>query len=153
MAKSLNLCQFIGNMGKDPEVKYLPDGKAVSNFSIACADDYKDAQGKKVEKTNWIPCVAFGRVGEIVGEYCRKGSKVYVSGKQVTRSWQDQAGQTRYATEIVVSELQMLDSKPEGAQAPAQDYRGHTGSNQANPTSAPTQPPAGFDNFDDDIPF
>lgn len=160
MAKSLNLCQFIGNIGKDPETSYPASGSAITKFSIACSDDYKDKNtGQMVQQTNWINVVAFGRLAEIVGEYCRKGSKVYVSGKQVTRKWTDQSGADRYSTEIVANDLQMLDGKRDDSptqaapQPPQQpDYRGHTGSNQANPTSAPAQP-QNFDSFDDDLPF
>lgn len=163
MSKSLNLCQFIGNMGSDPEQTFMPNGNAVSKFSIGVSDDYKDKNtGQKVEQTNWIRCVAFGNLAEIIGQYCKKGSKVYISGKQVTRSWQDQQNQTRYSTEIVVGDLQMLDSRPQGQQVQQQDYRGHAGSNQHNPTygqqaAPPSQPQAqpspDFDGFEDNIPF
>ena len=99
MSKDLNLCQFIGRLGKDPEVRYTPDGKAVANFSIACSDDYKAKSGEKIEQTNWIKIVAWGRLAEICGEYLKKGSQVYIAGKQVTRKWQDKDGNDRYSTE------------------------------------------------------
>lgn len=148
MAKSLNLCQFIGHIGKDVDISYMPNGKAVAKFSIACADDYKDQQGKKVERTNWINVVAFDKVAEIIGEFCRKGSKIYVSGKQVTRKWQAQDGTDRYSTEIVATDMQMLDSKPQ------------SGDGQQAQPAQPTQrnaqyaqgPAPGAEEFDE-IPF
>lgn len=119
MSKDLNQCNFIGRLGRDPEIKYLPDGKAVANFSIACGDDYKAKDGQKVEQTNWVNIVAFGRLAEIIGEYCSKGSRVFVSGKQVTRKWQHKStGEDRYTTEIVASEMQLLDSRGATADTP-----------------------------------
>lgn len=112
MSKDLNQCNFIGRLGQDVELKYTPAGKAVANISIACGDDYKNKDtGEKVEQTNWVRVVAFGRLAEVIGEFCHKGSRIFVSGKQVTRKWQDQNGQDRYSTEIVASEMQLLDSK------------------------------------------
>lgn len=143
MSKDLNLCQFIGRLGQDPEVKYMPSGSAVANLSIACGDDYKDkSTGEKVEKTNWIRLVIFGRLAEIAGEYLRKGSQVYVSGKQVTRKWQNKDGQDQYTTEVIVDNLQMLGSKGEGRAEPA-DAGTSTGGGDH----------AGGGGFDDDIPF
>lgn len=158
MSKDLNQCNFIGRLGRDPDVKFMPSGKAVVNFSIACGDDYKDKQsGQKVEKTNWINVVAFDRLAEVIGEYLKKGSKVYVTGKQVTRKWQDNTGADRYTTEIIANDMQMLDSRNDGGeplpnraaqqQAPAQQAPA-----QNQQQGQPNQP-AGFDNFDDDIPF
>lgn len=147
MSKNLNLCQFIGRFGNDPEIKYMPSGDAVANFSIACGDDYKDKQGNKVEQTNWINIVAFGRLAEIIGEYGKKGSKIYVSGKQRTRKWQAQDGSDRYTTEIVANYLEMLGGKQDQS----------TDSNQtpkSNPHSSKGQPePYPMEAFDDDIPF
>jgi len=145
MARSLNLCQFIGHIGKAPEISYMPNGKAVTKFSIACADDYKDKQGNKVEQTNWIRCVSFDRIAEIIGEYCRQGSKIYVSGKQTTREWTDDQNVKRYSTEIVVSDMQMLDSKDDSKpqSAPSQPAR----------EPAPAQNQAESDAMFDDIPF
>lgn len=144
MSRDLNQCNFIGRLGKDIDLKYMPNGNAVANFSIACGDDYtKD--GQKVEQTNWINVVMFGKSAENLAKYCGKGSRIYVSGKQVTRKWQGAAGEDRYTTEINAREFQMLDGKPVESKAPAQ-----------NRTPAPSQQPApqgGFDDFDDDIPF
>ncbi len=151
MSKDLNQCNFIGRIGKDVDCKYMPNGNAVVNFSIACSDDYKNkSTGEKVEKTNWINIVAFDRLAEIITEYCTKGSKVFISGKQTTRKWQDQSGNNRYTTEIIANDLQMLDSRGGGGnfnQSPNQESG-----------TAPQQKPAssttgGMDNFDDDIPF
>lgn len=159
MSKDLNQCNFIGRLGRAPESRFMPSGGAVANFSIACGDDYRDKQtGQKVEQVNWVNVVAFGRLAEIVGEYLRKGSKVYVSGKQVTRKWQDKTtGADRYTTEIVASEMQMLDSRGDGggqgagqAAAPAQQAPAAQNAAQA----APAGQGGGFDdNLDDDIPF
>lgn len=133
MSKDLNLCQFIGRLGQDPEVKYTPSGTAVANLSIACGDDYKDKDGQKVQQTNWIRVVMWGRLAEIAGEYLSKGSQVYISGKQVTRKWQDKEGRDQYTTEVVANNLQMLGSK---------------GGDHSQP-----EPAAERDDFDDDIPF
>ena len=159
MSKDLNQCNFIGRVGKDIELKYTAGGSAVANFSIACGDDYKDKQGNKVEQTNWISIVIFGKLAEICGQYLTKGSQVYISGKQVTRKWQDQSGADRYTTEIVASEMQMLGSK--GGAAP----QGQNEQQQSRPQQAPNKPgqkqqqgpngpaPTQPDDWDDDIPF
>ena len=138
MAKGVNKCTFIGNLGSDPETRYTNQGKAVCNFSIAISETWKDKDtGQRQERTEWIRIVAFGRLGEICGEYLKKGSKVYIEGAMRTRKWQDQSGQDRYTTEIVAEEMQMLGSRSDQAAAP------------------PQQAPAGsgFDDFNDDIPF
>lgn len=114
MSKDLNQCNFIGRLSKDIELKYTASGSAVANFSIACGDDYKSKDGQKVEQTNWINVVAFGKLGEICAQYLTKGKQVYISGKQVTRKWQDKDGQDRYTTEIVANEMQLLGSKSDG---------------------------------------
>lgn len=109
----INKCIFIGNLGNDPETKFLPNGDAVTNISIAISETWKDKNtGEDKEKTEWIRIVAFKRLAEIMSEYLKKGSKVYIEGKMVTRKWQDQSGQDKYSTEIVASQMQMLDSKP-----------------------------------------
>ena len=143
MSKDLNSCSFIGRLGKDPKITATTNGGSIANFSIACSDDYKDKQtGQKVDQTNWINIVAFGKLAEIIGQYLAKGSRIYISGKQVTRKWQDQSGADRYSTEIVANEMQMLDSKPDGQQQQAQQQQ--SAQQQQN----------GFDDFpDDDIPY
>ena len=112
MANDLNKHICIARLGKDPELKYLPSGQAVANFSVACSRTWKNNEGQKQEQTTWINYVAFGKLAEIIGEYCRKGSRVYLEGELRTRKWQDKnTGQDRYTTEIVANEMQLLDSK------------------------------------------
>lgn len=139
--KDLNRWEGIGRLGKDIELKYMPNGDAVANFSIACSDDYKNKEGEKVPRTEWVNLVAFSKQAEICGQYLKKGSRIFVEGKLTTRSY-EKDGQTRYVTEIRMVNMQMLDSKPqEGAQKPpanANDQR----------RAAPVE-----DEFDDSIPF
>ena len=157
MARGVNKVIIVGNLGKDPDVRYMPSGSAVTNVTIATSESWKDKQtGEKQERTEWHNVVFFNRLGEIAGEYLKKGSKVYVEGSLRTRKWQDKtSGQDRYSTEIVASEMQMLDSKGGGGggygggQSQNQNQGGGAPSNQ-NQGSAPAQ---GFDDFDDDIPF
>ena len=140
MSKDLNQCNFIGRLGKDIELKYTANGSAVANFSIACSDDYKDKSGNKVEQTNWINVVIFGKLAEIAGQYLEKGKQCYISGKQVTRKWQDQSGNDRYSTEIVANEMQLLGGRSDSAPQQRQQ-----------PTPQPTT--GGTDDGFDDIPF
>lgn len=112
MARSLNLCQFIGNLGKDVEMRATPNGKAVANFSVAVADSYTSKQtGEVVDQTEWVRCTAYDKLAEICGQYLHKGSKVYIQGRMKTRKWQDKSGQDSYSTEIVLENMQMLDSR------------------------------------------
>lgn len=112
MARGINKVILIGNIGQDPEVKSMPNGNAVTNATIATSESWKDKQtGQQQERTEWHRVVFFNRLAEIAGEYLRKGSKVYIEGSLRTRKWQDQSGQDRYTTEIVASEMQMLDSR------------------------------------------
>ncbi len=156
MAQSgINKVILIGNLGKDPEVKYMPSGDAVANITLATSDSWNDkSSGEKKEKTEWHRVVFFGKLAEIVGQYLKKGSKVYVEGQLQTRKWQGQDGQDRYTTEVVVrgfnGTMQMLDGRSGGESnfAPA----------QSAPQSAPAQkqqaaPAMVDDGFDDDIPF
>jgi len=116
MANDLNQCNFIGRLGQDVEIKYLPSGEAVANLSLAVGESWKDKQtGAKQERTEWVRAVAFGKLADIMGQYLSKGSKVFIGGKMRTRKWQDQSGADRYSTEIVVKDMQMLDSKNESA--------------------------------------
>ena len=148
MAKDLNQCNFIGRIGKDIELKYMPSGKAVANFSIACSDDYKNKEtGQQVEQTNWVNIVAFGRLAEIIGEYCHKGSKVFISGKQITRKWQDQSGADRWTTEINANDLQMLDSRNSDSSG-----QGPQDAKQAAQGSSPAQG-NDFGDLEEDIPW
>lgn len=158
MSKDLNLCQFIGRLGKDPELKFMPNGDAVCNISIACSDDYKDKNsGQKVEQTNWVNIVFFRGLAEVAGKYLTKGSQIYVSGKQRTRKWQAQDGSDRYSTEIVGDNMQMVGGKPEGASsAPQQQPQQYQ--QQAHPQGQPqgvhNAQQNNMDSFDSsDIPF
>jgi single-strand DNA-binding protein len=144
MAQGINKVILIGNLGKDPEVKYMPSGDAVSSFSIATTESWKDKEtGDKVEKTEWHNIVAFKRIAEVCGEYLRKGSQVYIEGKLQTRKWQDRDGNDRYTTEIRVGKMQMLGSRPESRQS--------QGQSEPDRRPAPQQQPSG--DFEDDIPF
>ena len=147
MARGVNKVILIGNCGQDPETKYLPSGSAVTNLSVATSESWKDKQtGGVQERTEWHRVVFFNRLAEIAGEYLRKGSKVYVEGSLRTRKWQDKSGADRYTTEIVASEMQMLDGRGEGAGfAPAQSAPA-----QRNQQPAPAMID---DGCDDDIPF
>lgn len=163
MAKGINKVILVGNLGNDPEVKYMPSGGAVTNISLATAESWKDKNsGERVDRTEWHRVVFFNRLAEIAGEYLKKGSQVYVEGSLRTRKWQDQSGQDRYTTEIVGSEMQMLGSRTGGSsdfdQSPAPAARQNPRPSNApqgrpqQPTQAPA-PQNNYDDFDDDIPF
>jgi single-strand DNA-binding protein len=148
--RGVNKVILIGNIGQDPEVKYMPSGGAVTNVSIATSETWKDKNtGQPQERTEWHRVVFFNRLGEIAGEYLKKGSKVYIEGRLQTRKWQAQDGTDRYSTEIVADQMQMLDgARNDGQQSqPAQQRQP---AQQSQPV--PSQP-HGFDNFDDDIPY
>ncbi|MDH5547189.1 MAG: single-stranded DNA-binding protein [Gammaproteobacteria bacterium] len=160
MARGINKVIIIGNLGNDPDIRYMPSGGAVANLSIATSESWKDKNsGEPQERTEWHRVVLFGRLGEIAGEYLRKGSKVYVEGRLQTRKWQDQNGQDRYTTEIIANDLQMLDSRGgagdqafSGSGMANQQPRGQSSapSNRSQPQAAPA---GDFGDFDDDIPF
>ena len=161
MARGVNKVILVGNCGQDPETRYLPSGGAVTNITLATSESWKDKQtGQQQERTEWHRVVFFNRLGEIAGEYLKKGSKVYVEGSLRTRQW-EKDGVKRYTTEIVASEMQMLDSRGasgggdwggQSQQAPAQS--GQAGQSSNAPASQPVAEPAGgLDDFDDDIPF
>ncbi len=118
----INKVILIGNLGKDPEVRYLPNGTAVANITVATSETWKDKQtGESKEQTEWHRVTFFRRLAEIAGEYLRKGSKVYIEGKLQTRKWQDQSGNDRYSTDVIADQMQMLDSKgASGGYAPQQ---------------------------------
>ncbi len=156
MARGINKVILVGNLGNDPEVRYANNGSAIANISVATSESWKDKNtGDQVEKTEWHRVVMFNRLGEIAGEYLKKGSKVYIEGKLQTRKWQDQGGQDRYTTEIVANEMQMLDSRGGadmsggGYQAPQQSASESSPAPSAQ--SAPAPQPS--NDFDDDIPF
>ncbi len=158
MARGINKVILIGHVGVDPDVRYMPNGNAATTLSVATTESWKDKQtGEKQERTEWHRVVCFNRLGEIAGEYVKKGSKLYVEGSLRTRKWQDPQGQDRYTTEIVASDIQMLDSK--GSSSGYSDAQGEP--RQERASSAPaTRAPAtqavsqeAFDELDDDIPF
>ena len=126
MGNDLNLCQFIGRLGKEPEIRYTQGGDAVANFSIAVGESWKNKAGEKVEKVEWVRCVAWRRLAEVIGEYLTKGSQVYISGKFQTRSWEDSDGEKKYMTEIQVIQMQMLGggatSSKEKVVSPKEEY-------------------------------
>jgi single-strand DNA-binding protein len=140
----------VGNLGKDPETRYMPSGGAVTDITVATSESWKDKNtGQQNERTEWHRVVFFNKLAEIAGEYLKKGSQVYVEGSLRTRKWQDQSGQDRYTTEIVAAEMQMIGSRPDNQGASNQPPQ------QNNQQPAQNQPPQqAFDtDFDDDIPF
>jgi len=153
MARGVNKVILVGNLGKDPDMKYTASGAAIANITVATSESWNDKQtGEKQEKTEWHRVVFFRRLAEIAGEYLRKGSQVYIEGKLQTRKWQDQNGQDRYTTEVVGNEMQMLGSR--GGDAGARPQQGGSGFRNNPPAQQPaekTQSDGGFD--DDDIPF
>ncbi len=152
MARGINKVILVGNLGKDPEIKYTASGGAIANLTIATSESWNDKQtGEKVEKTEWHRVVAFQRLAEIMGEYLKKGSQVYIEGKLQTRKWQDQSGQDRYTTEVVANDMQMLGSRADSGGQPqggGGGFRKSAGSQQAPSQAAPDN-----DFADDDIPF
>lgn len=150
MAKgSVNKVILIGNLGRDPEIRYTPNGLAVANLTIATTEAWKDKQsGENQERTEWHRVALYSRLAEIAGEYLRKGSKVYLEGRLQTRKWQDKnTGQDRYTTEIIADSLQMLDSKGAGASGSSDQ----TAAAKSAPADMPQSEPT--DSFEDDIPF
>jgi single-strand DNA-binding protein len=149
MARGINKVILVGNLGQDPEVKYMPSGGAVCNISVATTDSWNDkSSGERQERTEWHRVVFFRRLAEIAGEYLRKGSQVYIEGRLQTRKWQDNSGQDRYTTEIIANDMQMLGGRTGGSvdfESPQRQQQ----DNSAPPKAAPTA----TDEFDDDIPF
>jgi single-strand DNA-binding protein len=149
---SVNKVILIGNLGADPETRYLPSGEAVTNVRIATTDRWKDRQtGEMKEATEWHRVAFFGRLAEIAGEYLKKGSQVYVEGSLRTRKWQDKDGQDRYTTEIRADVMQMLGPRPPGANA-AEPRGEREGKEKEKAVTAPAGKKP-FDDLDDDIPF
>ena len=134
----LNQCNFIGRLGRDPEVKYAQSGDAICNFSLACSEQWKDKQGNKQEKTEWVNVVLWGKLGEIAGQYLQKGSLCFISGKMTTRKWQDKDGNDRFSTEIVAREMKMLSPR-----------QGDSGSQQGGSSGGYGEPPP----MEGDVPF
>ncbi|HEY9199582.1 MAG TPA: single-stranded DNA-binding protein [Gammaproteobacteria bacterium] len=147
MARGVNKVILVGNLGKDPEVRYMPSGGAVANVTLATSEQWKDKQsGEQKERTEWHNVVFYQRLAEIVGEYLKKGSQIYVEGSLRTRKWQDKSGNDRYTTEIVASDMQMLGGRGGAGSAP---FSG--GSKSSEPTGADEG--RFSEGFDDDIPF
>ena len=158
MARGVNKVILVGNLGKDPEIKYTASGAAIANLTLATSESWNHKQsGEKVEKTEWHRVVAFQRLAEIMGEYLRKGSQVYIEGKLQTRKWQDQNGQDRWTTEVVANDMQMLGAR--GGEGGGQPQGGGGGGGfRKNPApqqqqQAPAKPALDNDFADDDIPF
>jgi len=147
MARGINKVIIVGNLGNDPETRYMPSGGAVTNLSVATNESWKDKQtGEQKDRTEWHKVAMFGKLAEIAAEYLRKGSQVYIEGKLRTRKWQDQSGNDRYTTEIIADEMQMLGGRGGGAPSMNQGSGGGDG-------PPPSAPRGGNDEFDDDIPF
>ena len=148
-SRGVNKVILVGNVGQDPETRYLPSGGAVTNLSLATSESWKDKNsGEQQERTEWHRVTFYNRLAEIVAEYVKKGSKLYVEGRLQTRSW-EQDGIKRYATEIIANEMQMLDSRNAGDGGGYQNQAPRSGNSR--PQAAPA--PADMDSFDDDIPF
>lgn len=175
-SRGVNKVILVGNLGGDPEIRYMPNGSAVANITIATSESWRDkATGEQREKTEWHRVALFGKLAEVAGEYLRKGSQVYIEGQLQTRKWQDQSGQDRYTTEVVVQGyngiMQMLGGRSGGQGGASSDYDQGGSSNwgkpsqpaaQSRPQSAPApqapkQAPQQYNeppmDFDDDIPF
>lgn len=156
----LNKVTLIGNLGADPEVRFMPSGGSVANIRLATTRRWKDKQtGERKEATEWHRVIFFNRLAEIAGEYLKKGSQIYVEGRLQTRKWQGQDGQDHYTTEILAEEMHMLGSRSGGTghfgadQPPAAMANNQGSSPQSNPGAMPMPPPPNYDDFDDDIPF
>lgn len=163
MARGLNKVMIMGNLGADPEVRYMPNGSAVTNIRVATSESWKDRQsGERQERTEWHRIVLFNRIGEIAAQYLRKGSRVFVEGSLRTNKWQDQSGNERYTTEIIANSMQLMDAKGTGGSAPfehtgevPEDMHGG-GESAPRSTVARTNTPNAApmaEEFDDDIPF
>jgi single-strand DNA-binding protein len=156
---SVNKVILIGNLGKDPEVRYLPSGDAVTNISVATTDTWKDKSGEKQEHTEWHRVAFFGKTAEIAGEYLKKGSPVYIEGRIRTRKWQDKEGNDKYSTEIVADRMQLLGGRGAGgggepmAREPAAAGAGGGGGAMGAKAAPQGRKGGGFDEMDDDIPF
>ena len=174
MARGINKAIILGNVGQDPEVRFLPNGNPVANLSVATSEAWTDKQsGQKQERTEWHRVVAFNKLAEIIQQYVKKGSKIYIEGKIQTRKWQGQDGQDRYSTEIVANDMQMLDSRQGGQQQGYQQQAPQHQQYQQQPQQQPQnyqqaqaqyaqqqgqaqgqpQQAGGFDDFNDEIPF
>ena len=150
---SVNKVILIGNLGRDPEVRYMPSGDAVANITIATTETWKDKSGEKQEQTEWHRVAMFGKTAEIAGEYLKKGSQVYIEGRLQTRKWTDKEGQERYTTEIRADRMQMLGSRSGGSDRMAPSDEDAAPRAAAAKKAAPQGKAGGFDDLEDDIPF
>lgn len=152
---SVNKVIIVGNLGRDPETRYMPDGGAITNVSIATTSTWKDKSGEKQEQTEWHRVAFFGKLAEIAGEYLKKGSQVYVEGKLRTRKWQDKDGQEKYTTEIIADSMQMLGSRQGmGGSGSGESDSGYGTRSAPSTANKPASKPASkFEDLDDDIPF
>ena len=153
---SVNKVILIGNLGKDPDIRYMPDGEAVANITLATSETWKDKTGAKQEKTEWHRVTFYRKLAEIVGEYLKKGNSVYVEGRLETRKWTDKTGTDRYTTEIIANEMRMLGSKSGGSSSEGENKNNKTtppknSATSNNNTASTTN--SGFGDMDDDIPF
>ena len=148
---SVNKVILVGNLGKDPEVRYMPSGEAITNITVATTDTWKDKSGEKQERTEWHRVAFFSKLAEIAGEYLKKGSQVYIEGRLQTRKWQDKEGHDRYTTEIVADRMHMLGGKRDNTGRP----EGHDSGVQPKNIVEQDQKATGgsFDDFEDDLPF
>lgn len=146
---SVNKVIIIGNLGKDPELRHLQNGDVVASFSIATTEQWKDKDGEKKEHTEWHRCVAWRRLGEIIGQYAKKGTQMYVEGKLQTRKWQDKDGQDRFSTEIVVGEMKLLGNRV--ASPDDRSSRGGPEKRQDDANSSAKR--SSFDDMEDDVPY
>jgi len=143
MANDYNCCTFTGRLSKDPETRFLPDGKQVTNFTIAVGESWKTKDGEKKEKVEWVPVTIFGGLASVAAEYLSKGKQVLISGKLQTRSWDDKDGNKKYMTEVIADRMVMLGSKSDGGQG------GHSGNQQQGGVAPHDDVP----DFDDSVPF
>ena len=153
---SVNKVILVGNLGRDPEVRYMPSGDAVANITIATTETWKDKAGEKQEQTEWHRVAMFGKTAEIAGEYLKKGSQVYIEGRLQTRKWTDKEGQERYTTEIRADRMQMLGSRSGGSDRmppPDDEAPARSSSSAAPKKAAPAGKGGNFDDLEDDIPF
>jgi single-strand DNA-binding protein len=162
MARGINKVILVGNLGADPDTRYMPSGKAVTNIRVATSESWKDKQtGDMQERTEWHSIVMYDKLGEIAAEYLRKGSQVYIEGKIRTRKWQDKEGKDRYTTEVIADQMQMLGGRGGGGGASSEPREPRSATRQApasddrsdRSTANVDEAPGGGGEFDDDIPF
>ena len=151
MANDLNQCQFIGRLGRDVELRYAPSGDAIASMALAVGSQWKDKSGERQESVEWVNLTAFAKTAELCGQYLKKGSKIFVSGRMKTDKYDDKEGVTRYSTKVIVDRIQFLDSKPEGQQQQAEPQQ--RPQQQATPRPSGGGSGNGFDDMSDDIPF